>query len=308
MVDEQTIVKQTYLRYISSVPNIQDKKNEESWKQGYAAITNKRLLFFPEKNNKPAETEEMSININDITEIDRKIELWKKIMGASKILPIHHIQNKKETTSLISSSNETITMVKQVLIILVIEGSDAEFVCPFSKGGKILLDKQPMKASLHTQQETIIISSEWLGKKQQELISIPKLDGFEKSSRDDGTVSLILKYQKDGILISTLVTGQKRVINSLEQYIKIVKGITDEIEDVQLDEKQFMLIQMMYTSDIDAAMATEVLEVTSEELKKIVNVLVGHKILKTNNENEVELTELGTKYIVEQMKKNLEGG
>ena len=305
MVDEQTIVKQTYLRYISSVPNIQDKKNEESWKQGYAAITNKRLLIMPQKNNKPAENEAISINISDITEVDRKMEFWKKIMGASKILPIHHIQNQKETASLISTSNETIIMFKQILIILIIEGSDVEFVCPFSKGGKILLDKQPMRAILHTQTDTIIIGSEWLGKKQQELISIPRLDGFDKSIRDDGTASIILKYQKDGILISTLVTGQNRVISSLEKYIKIIKGITDEDPTIQLDEKQFMLLQMMYSSDIDAAMATEMLGVTAEELEKIVHKLVGHKILRLNSDDEAELTELGTKYIVEQMKKNI---
>jgi helix-turn-helix protein len=226
-------------------------------------------------------------------------------MGASKILPIHHIQNQKETASLISTSNETIIMFKQILLIFIIEGSDVEFVCPFSKGGKILLDKQPMRAILHTQTDTIIIGSEWLGKKQQELISIPRLDGFDKSIRDDGTASLILKYQKDGILISTLVTGQNRVISSLEKYIKIIKGVTDEDPAIQLDEKQFMLLQMMYTSDIDAAMATEMLGVTAEELEKIVHKLVGHKILRLNSDDEAELTELGTKYIVEQMKKNI---
>ncbi len=126
------------------------------------------------------------------------------------------------------------------------------------------------------------------------------------SSSATGQMSLVLKYQKEGILISTLITADGRVIKSLDKYIKIIKGITEEDEkEINLDEKQFMLLQMMYTSDIDAAMAIEMLGVTEDELEKLVQQLVNYKFLKATSQNEVELTERGTKYIVEKMKQNI---
>jgi len=97
------------------------------------------------------------------------------------------------------------------------------------------------------------------------------------------------------------------VIRCLEKYIKVIKGISDDEEEIELNEQQFMLLQMMYTSDIDAEMAMGMLEVDMESLEKIVHELVQLKVLKSVGENEVELTEIGTKYIVGQMKKNISG-
>ena len=68
-----------------------------------------------------------------------------------------------------------------------------------------------------------------------------------------------------------------------------------------------MLLQMMYTSDIDAEMALEILGIGMDELKAVVNDLLSMGILRLSAEDEYELTEKGTKNIVEQMKKNLGG-
>jgi len=105
---------------------------------------------------------------------------------------------------------------------------------------------------------------------------------------------------------STLITGENKVTRCLDKYIKVIKGVSEEDdEEMDLSDQHFMLIQMMYTSDINSEMAMEMLGVSEEELGKIVQELVGFKILRTSGDEEVELTEKGTKYIVAKMKKNL---
>ena len=310
MADEQVILKNTYIKYISPVPDIQDKKNESSWKPGFIAFTNKRILLMPEKNNQPAEKEAISLDFSQIVDVDRKIDLWKKIMGTAKILPIHHIANNKEVISLISTSDENTTLFKKVLFVLLTAGTSVEFVCPFSQGGKILLDKQPIKGVVHIKENLIVLVSEWLGRKQQEIIDIEKLDDFQKGESNgsgQGRSSLKLTYIKDNVLISTLITSENKITLFLDKYIKIFRGITDKEIQIKLTEQQFMLLQMMYSSDIDAQMAQEMLGVSGDELDKIVRVLVQENLLKISGSEEVELTEKGTKYIVGQMKKNIGG-
>jgi helix-turn-helix protein len=306
MTEEQTLIENIRIQFISPVPDLQEKKINAQWLFGYITITNQKVILIPEKNNAANKSESISILITDITEVDRKIDLWRKILGTNRILPIHHTNNTNEVVSLIATSNETAMEIKNNLLILITSGETVDFVCPFSQGGKILFEKQPQKGSLVITKEIIELSAQWLGKKQIESIDIAKVDDTEMSSSATGQMSLVLKYQKDGILISTLITADGRIIKSLDKYIKIIKGISEEDEkEINLDEKQFMLLQMMYTSDIDAAMATEMLSITIDELEKLVQQLVHYKLLKATNEDEVELTEKGTKYIVEKMKQNI---
>ena len=74
---------------------------------------------------------------------------------------------------------------------------------------------------------------------------------------------------------------------------------------MELNKQQFTLLQMMYTSDIDADMATKILRVPREELEKIVNELIQCEMLRALDEDEIELTEKAIRYIAKQMKKNL---
>ena len=79
-----------------------------------------------------------------------------------------------------------------------------------------------------------------------------------------------------------------------------------ESESIELNEQQFMLVQMMYTSDIDAEMAMEMLGITAEELQGIVDDLLSKEVLRISGEEEYELTEKGTKHIEKKKKKNLQ--
>jgi len=307
MSEEQVIIKNTYLKFISPLSDLQDKRNEQNWVQGFFAITNKRILLIPEKNGKPAENETISITMQEISDVDQKITLWKKILGTAKILPIHHMKGNQEVLSLISTSQDQALLYKKILILLIVNGIQVEFVCPFSQGGKILLDKQPARGTLQLQENTLTLVSEWLGKKQNEIIELDKIDDFDTTITKNDHSSILLKYQKNKILISTLINSDYRTITLLDKYLKTIKGISDDIEEIQLSEQQYMLLQMMYTSDISGEMAIEMLGVPEQELEKIVRQLVQLEILKVSGNDEFELTEKGTKYIVEFMKKNLGG-
>jgi helix-turn-helix protein len=306
MVEEQIFLENIRIQFISHVPELVEKKINTQWLFGYVTITNQKVILIPEKNNAANKSGSVTINITDITEVDRKIDLWRKILGTNRILPIHHTDGTNEIISLIATSNETAMEIKNILLLLIISGGTIDFVCPFSQGGKILFEKQPQKGTIHVTREIIELSAQWLGKKQVETIDITKVDDTEISLSATGQMSLVLKYQKDGILISTLITADGRIITSLDKYIKIIKGISEENEEeINLDEKQFMLLQMMYTSDVDAVMVTEMLGITKDELEKLVQQLVHYKLLKATTPDEVELTEKGTKYIVEKMKQNI---
>jgi hypothetical protein len=295
---EEVILEKTYLKYISSLPDPIEKV-KKGWQNGYVSITNKRLIF-------GSENEETSINLSDITDIDTKISIGKLALGVAIILPIHHTNNNQKLLSLVTASNETVLLLKKLLLGGLISGAAIEVVCPFSTAGKVLLDKQPVRGTMQIKENNVNIISEWLGKKQNEIIDITKIDAFERSGEGSDRPSVIFKYLKDEGVISTLVTSDPRIINFLNKFVEILRGSSKGDEyDIQLNEQQFMLLQMMYTSDIDAEMAMEMLGVSIDELQKIARELVTFKILKVSGEEEFELTGKGIKLIVSQMKKNI---
>jgi len=300
MSDETIILEKTSIQYIFAATEPVDKGNK--WEQGHLTITDKKIMFSSAGKQGPA-----SIAHADIIEVDKKIQLGKLALGAPRVLPIHHTLQGKTVISLISTSKENATTFKKIIFNGVFSGSNIEFVSPFSRAGKILLDKQPARGILNVNENILQLTSEWLGKKQTETIDLIKINDFDISSSNPGTTSITLKYQKDGVVISTLITGENKVISSFGEFIKIIKGMSEEDEEIKLNEQQYMLLQMMYTTDIDTQMATEMLGVSPGDLKTLVNELVRYKILRVSGDEEVELTEKGTKYIVEYMKKNIGG-
>lgn len=308
MSEEKLLLKDQYIKYLYAVENLKDKKNEKLWFEGFLGITTSEIQLVPEIDNKPAENQRKIIPLDTITNIDEKVELWWKMgLGAKKILPIHHIKDGTVTITLFSLSNEKADEIKVLLMSHLLHEFQTDFVFPFSKGGKIFLEEQPVKGFVHINDNILHLISEWLGqKKDVETINLTELNDYETNINNEKNASLILKYQKEGILISTLINAEKRFIVFLDKYIKYITGESEEDDSqVELTEQQAMLLQMMYTSDIDAAMATEMLGVSIDELKSLVNELVNCKILRVSGDEEVELTEKGTKYIVELMKRNV---
>jgi helix-turn-helix protein len=307
MAEEKTLIQNSYLKFIYELSDLKDKNNEKRLTAGFLTLTTNKILLYPEKDNKPDENNVKTLLFNQITDVDRKVELWRKALGSTTIIPIHYITDEnEEKVCLVSTSHENAKKIKKFLCVLLTNGKTVEFVSPFSKGGKILLDKKPVEGNIALKKNDMVLSAEWLGKKQQENINLLNLDDFEINLQEKGASSLTLKYQKEGTIISTLITANRSLISFMGSYVQLVSDTkANESESVDLNEQQFMLVQMMYTSDIDAAMATEMLGVSEEELQKIVDDLLSKEVLRISGDQEYELTEKGTKHIVEQMKKNL---
>ncbi len=301
MVDEDENVLKM-IKLIASVPEGLDNVKKK-WQKGNLEIKDNEIGLL-------LDDEEIKIPYSDITDVGQKISLGRLALGAGMVMPIHHTSNNEKLVTLVSTTQQTANTLKKKLCEKVPNNSEVEFVCPFSKGGKVLLDKQPVKGKMEIKDDTIQLVSEWMGKKQVEEIEIAKLDDFDIGEEDGvakGVRSITLKYQKKGEgLISTLVNGKNSDILLLNKLIKSVKGIDDE-EEIELTEQEFMLVQMMYTSDIEAESVIEMLGIDMAGLQGLVKNLVSKKVLKVSGDDEFELTEIGTKYIVSQMKKNVGG-
>lgn len=301
MAEENILLEKTRVKFIDSLPEPLNNPKKD-WKQGNFLITNEEIQLIPDDGDNS------TIKLTDVSDVGRKVKLGKLALGASRIIAIDHKNENQNSISLISTADQQHeTTLKKVILKSIIDNSDIEFVSPFSQGGKILFDKQPVKGTISVEENMLQLTSEWLGKKQNENIDILNVDDFDKSIDQSKKGSLTLKYQKEGIVISTLISSNEKLINLLEKYVKILKGITDEDEEeIDLDDKQFMLLQMMYSSDINAEDAMEMLGVDLPGLEKIVQSLVQYKLLAVSGDDEFKLTEKGTKYIVAQMKKNIQ--
>ena len=310
MAEDKALIENLYLTYLYEVPDLKDKKNDKRLSSGFFTLSMKELKIVPEINNKPAEDQLKIISFADITDVNRKIDLWRKAVAATTIIPIHHKkEDGTETVTLLSVSHDNAKKIKNYLSVLLTNKAEVDYVCPFSEGGKIFVDKKPITGQIFLKKSNIILTAEWLGKQQKETIDLSTVTDFEVE-RKDGNVPTSIKvtYQRDGVLISTLISSDSRTVSLVETYIKLITHVKESEEEmVELNEQQFMLLQMMYTSDINAETATEMLGVDVEELQNIVNDLVSKDILKITGEDEYELTEKGTKHIVDQMKKNLGG-
>lgn len=294
------------VKFVPPVSDSDKKIDKNKWEDADLSIQDDKIIITSLDNE-----EEHKIEFSKITGLDKKINVGKLALGVERVLPIFFRTDEDGFVSLISSSNEKTIEIKKSILKKIISGLDIEFVCPFSKGGKILLEKQPVKGEIKIVDNRLQLISEWMGKKQIEEIDITKLDDFdlgEENGVRQGLRSLTIKYQKKGEgVISTLINGKNSEVSFLDTLIKSIKGIETEEEDIELDEKEFMLVQMMYASDVEAKGVIEMLEVDMNGLKEIVNNLVTKKILKVSDKDEFELTEIGTKYIVSQMKKNVGG-
>ncbi len=129
MTEEQTLIENIRIQFISPVPDLKEKKNDAQWRFGYITITNQKVILIPEKNNATVKAESITIPITDIADVDRRVELWRKILGTNRILPIDHKDGTNEVVSLIATSNETVASIKNLLLLLVVSGTAIEFVC-----------------------------------------------------------------------------------------------------------------------------------------------------------------------------------
>ena len=84
----------------------------------------------------------------------------------------------------------------------------------------------------------------------------------------------------------------------IQNYVETLSGITEtnleELEKkVRIYEKEYSLLKLMYQENMDAETASHLLNISREELNKIVRKLLEMEMLKYISEDTVKLTETG---------------
>ena len=86
-------------------------------------------------------------------------------------------------------------------------------------------------------------------------------------------------------------------IKSLERVMHRTQRVIDEFER---EEKQDLLLSMMYKDDVDAEFAKNNMDVSEEELNSLVNDLISRGFLQFVSGDEIELTKDGILYMKNQ--------
>jgi len=86
-------------------------------------------------------------------------------------------------------------------------------------------------------------------------------------------------------------------IKSLERVMHRTQRVIDEFER---EEKQDLLLSMMYKDDVDAEFVKNNMDVSEEELNSLVNDLISRGFLQFVSGDEIELTKEGILYMKNQ--------
>ena len=72
----------------------------------------------------------------------------------------------------------------------------------------------------------------------------------------------------------------------------------DKDEKIDITKKEYQFLEMLFEQDMDADTAIHLLEITMNDLDFMVKRLLKFEILKSNSDDEVELTEFGINYMM----------
>ena len=87
----------------------------------------------------------------------------------------------------------------------------------------------------------------------------------------------------------------------VENYVKNLSDeleeIPEEIENVTIADKEFELLKILQTRDMDSETALVMLHINKNEFDKIVKKLLENEFLQYTSHNIIELTEIGISYL-----------
>jgi len=107
-------------------------------------------------------------------------------------------------------------------------------------------------------------------------------------------------YNKEGRVLDKL-----NLETIIENYVTNLSGEEEDLpstykEDVHLSEKESELLKMLYSRDMDAETAVVLLHITKEDFESMIRRLTRSEMLQYVSFNEIELTEMGIKYLAER--------
>jgi len=127
---------------------------------------------------------------------------------------------------------------------------------------------------------------------------------IEKKSRKlvihrDPTKSPFNFFRKRVIEKKVKTTNQEEKFTNFNSYMDQLLQKTKMMDDdKEHNEKQYRLLKMIYSDDINADFVINNLDVTENELKSLVDELVEIGFLKLNSDDEAEITEDGIVHIL----------
>jgi hypothetical protein len=113
-------------------------------------------------------------------------------------------------------------------------------------------------------------------------------------------------YNKNGEVLDNL-----NLDTIIENYVKNISEETEDVpkeleENVDITDKEFDLLKMLQTRDMDAETAMTLLHIDKNEFDKIVKKLLQQELLQYTSFNVIELTEVGLSYISERDREKME--
>jgi len=104
-------------------------------------------------------------------------------------------------------------------------------------------------------------------------------------------------YNKDGRILDRL-----NIETIIENYVTNLSGEEEEIpenykEEIHIGDKETELLKMLYSRDIDAETAVVLLHISKDEFESMIRHLLKSEMLQYVSYNEIELTEMGIKYL-----------
>jgi len=142
------------------------------------------------------------------------------------------------------------------------------------------------------------VSGRQKGEKKRDGVSLLGYTWNQVSSwKYDSTKQTCTLYSKEGKVLDKL-----NLENIIEDYVKNLSETYDEIPeeyegDFQITEKEFELLKMLYSRDIDAETAVVLLHISKNEFNSMIHHLLEIEMLQYVSFNIIELTETGISYI-----------
>jgi hypothetical protein len=113
----------------------------------------------------------------------------------------------------------------------------------------------------------------------------------------DPSKRICVLYDKNGNVLDNL-NLEAIIENYVKNLSKDLENIPDEFEkEVDITEKEFDLLKMLYTRDMDAETAMVLLHLSKNDFNTIIKKLLENEMLHYITYNIIELTEIGLEYI-----------
>lgn len=113
----------------------------------------------------------------------------------------------------------------------------------------------------------------------------------------DPNKRICVLYDKNGNVLDNL-NLEAIIENYVKNLSKDLENIPDEFEkEIDITEKEFDLLKMLYTRDMDAETAMVLLHLSKNDFNTIIKKLLENEMLHYITYNIIELTEIGLEYI-----------